>query len=299
MKVLIIGCGAIGSYYGAKLQQAGAEVVAVIRTKFDQVQTHGIKIKSINEELIFTPKVINQIEDYQETADYILVATKVLPEVDLVEMLKPVLKPKTAITLIQNGIHIEKNLVKSFPNNLIIRCLAFICVSKPAPYFVDHQDFGRIVIGKFPQGAEEKVNQIAKFWQNSGIECKISNNINQEIWKKLVWNAPFNPISVLSCGATTKELLNNRYSRQLIVNVMQDVIKLANSDGCNLDQNLIKQMISYTESMTPYKTSMLLDFENNRSLEIEAILGNAVRFAQNKQINTPFLNAIYGLLSHY
>jgi 2-dehydropantoate 2-reductase len=297
MKILIIGCGAIGSYYGAKLEQGGAKITTILRSNFDQAKTQGINIKSLDGNYIFRPQIISDYSQYKEDADYILICTKVLPQINIIESLKLVIKKNTAIILIQNGLYIENDLVNNFPDNEIIRGLAFICVSKLSPTLVDHQDYGRLVIGKYPSGQSVKVAEIAKIWQNSGLECQISDDIKQESWKKLIWNAPFNPISVLSNGANTKDLLSNKYSRQLIINVMKDVIKLANIDGCNFNQEVIDKFISYTEAMKPYKTSMLLDFENKRDLEIEAILGNTVRFAKQHNIDTSYLNAIYGMIT--
>ena len=241
MKILIIGCGAIGSYYGAKLQQGGALVTAAIRTRFDQAQTQGIKIKSPDSEFIFRPKVISEVKQYGEEADYILICTKVLPSITIEELIKPVISNKTTLVLIQNGINIEKDLMQKFPNNEIIRALAFICVSKLSPTFVDHQDYGNLVIGKYPQGNSDKVKNIAQIWQKSNLDCQVSSDIQMESWKKLIWNASFNPISVLANGSTTKQLLDNKYSRQLVVKVMQDIVNIANEDGCNFDEEVINK----------------------------------------------------------
>ena len=92
-------------------------------------------------------------------------------------------------------------------------------------------------------------------------------------------------------------MLQNQHCRQLIMQVMQEVFLLAKADNCPLPSNIIAEKISYTEKMVPYETSMLLDFKNNRPMEIEAILGNALKFAQQKSIPTPYLSSLYALLS--
>lgn len=298
MNILILGCGAIGSYYGFKLQQAGCNVTALIRdnnlkTKYD------ITISSNKKNYIFSPNMINDISNYKEIPDYILICTKSLINIDHNPIIKKIIKPHTAIVLIQNGIHIENKLAKYFPQNIIIRCLAFICVSKESKNYVNHQDYGKIIIGKYPYGNDDKVDKLANFWQSATIECHISDNINQESWKKLIWNAAFNPLSVIANKANTKELLQDKLSHELIKNIMNEIITLANHDNCNLQKDIVDEFIEYTIKMKPYKTSMLLDFENNRPLETRAILGNAIKFAKIKNINTKYINLIYTIIRFY
>lgn len=298
MNILILGCGAIGSYYGFKLQQAGCNVTALIRdnnlkTKYD------ITISSNKKNYIFSPNMINDISNYKEIPDYILICTKSLINIDHSPIIKKIIKPHTAIVLIQNGIHIENKLAKYFPQNIIIRCLAFICVSKESKNYVNHQDYGKIIIGKYPYGNDDKVDKLANFWQSANIECHISDNINQESWKKLIWNAAFNPLSVIANKANTKELLQDKLSHELIKNIMNEIITLANHDNCNLQKDIVDEFIKYTIKMKPYKTSMLLDFENNRPLETRAILGNAIKFAKIKNINTKYINLIYTIIRFY
>jgi 2-dehydropantoate 2-reductase len=122
----------------------------------------------------------------------------------------------------------------------------------------------------------------------------VSENIQYERWKKLVWNAPFNPMSVLCVGADTKKILDNLASRNLVENVMKEVCILAEADNCKLPLDVIAKNIDATEKMKPYKTSMLLDFEAGRKMEIEAILGNAINFAKEKSIEVPYLSSFYG-----
>jgi len=130
----------------------------------------------------------------------------------------------------------------------------------------------------------------------SDVPCIIDENIVTARWKKLIWNAPFNPVSVIGGGVTTDVIINNSESLKLVKNIMNEVIDLANIYGHNLPKNLVDENIALTVKMKPYKTSMLLDYENNRRLEVEAILGNAVRLARKKNFPVPNLEAIYALL---
>lgn len=299
-KILVIGAGAIGGFYGAKLSQVGAEVSIFCRSDFEVVKKSGIAIKSCFGDFHFTPKkTLRDLRDYEDEADFILVATKVLPEVSVTDLIMPVLAKNSSIILLQNGIHIEKNVANVFPNHHLISGIAFACVSREGSGIINHQDYGRLIIGDFPKGVSQKTIEIAEMWRKSGVPCEVSENIQMERWKKLVWNAAFNPISVLTHGATTDKILSSKATKNLVENVMQEVCILAEIDGFKLPKDVIEKNLEATLKMKPYKTSMLLDFEAKRKMEIEAILGNAINFAKRKSVATPYLSSLYGLLTCY
>jgi 2-dehydropantoate 2-reductase len=149
MKILVIGTGAIGGLYAAKLSQAGAEVSVVCRSDYEQVKQGGMKIKSLWGDFVFKPhQVLRDVKEFKEKADFILIATKVLPEISLPDIIKPVLTSETSIAIIQNGIFIEKDLAQAFPNHHLLSIIAFIAVKKEQPALVEHDDNGKLIIGE-------------------------------------------------------------------------------------------------------------------------------------------------------
>lgn len=296
-KVLVVGTGAIGSFYGGKLHQAGAEVSTLCRSDYDKVKNEGIHITSVLGDFNFMPhEVVKNIEDYSSTPDYLLITTKVLPGIDIKKLIKSRVGKETAIVLIQNGINIEEPIKEAFPENELISGLAFICVSRTCPGQIFHQDYGRLTIGNYPQGLTDKTRHLQRLFIDSGLECVGDDNITKSRWIKLVWNAPFNPISVIGGGIDTKTILENEESLKLVSDVMKEVVSIAHESGYELPQSLIQKNIEDTFKMKPYKTSMLLDYENKRPLEVEVILGNTVRIARKLRICVPKLESLYALL---
>jgi 2-dehydropantoate 2-reductase len=296
-RALIIGTGAIGGLYGGMLAQGGWQVSTCHRSDYTHVKENGIKIDSKWGDIQFSPQnIYDSTENISETFDLVVVALKVLPSINTVEVLRPVLKKATSLLLIQNGVFIELDIQKAFPATEIIRALAFVCVSKPSAGYIHHQDYGRLVLGKFPHGESKIARRVSEDFNRVGVNCKVTTNINEAIWKKLLWNAPFNPISVLGGGADTRQILDNSASKLRVRDIMQEVLLLAQADGVTLTQEMIDKNISDTESMTPYKTSMLLDYEAGRSLEVGAILGNAILFADKKNIDVPNLKTLFNQL---
>jgi len=298
IKILLFGTGAVGSFYAGKLSQAGASVSVVSRSDYDIVKNRGILIKSILGDFHFIPeRVLKKGEDYKDSADYIIVATKVLPEIDIHNIIKEAVTPGSSIVLLQNGIDIEKPVAEKFPGNEIISALAFICVSRAEYGSVNHQDYGNLTIGRYPGGSSDKVLKLAEMFSKSGLNVDNTEDVIAARWKKLLWNAPFNPLSVICGGANTREMLGNPEIKNLCIEIMKEVLILSIADGHPLNEVMIRKNIKDTEIMTPYKTSMLLDYENKRPMEVEAILGNALRIAEKYNINTPSIKIIYALLS--
>jgi 2-dehydropantoate 2-reductase len=301
MNVLVVGAGAIGAFYGAKLAQAGAAVTLVCRSDYDAVTAHGIDVASVWGDFHFTPAaVVRSVAEFAQTGgaptDLILVATKVLPEIDTAAMIRPAVGPGTAVLLLQNGIGIEAPVAAALPGTEILSGLAFACIWRAAPGRIVHQDYGRLAIGRYPSGISPRLKELGALLEAAGVPVTLTDVVQRDRWRKLVWNAPFNPISVLGGGISTREILADDEGATLSRAVMEEVVALAAADGWPLSPDVVQKNLDDTRVMEPYKTSMCLDFENGRPLEVEAILGNAVCAGRRLGVRTPHLNTLYALL---
>lgn len=297
MKVLVIGSGAVGSFYGSLLAAQGAEVSMVARSDYEYVKAHGIDIKSDTKlgAYHFHPHtVVRNAAELTEKPDYVLLCIKVVENADRVGLLKDAVGPETSIVLVSNGIDIENEIAKAFPDNELISGLAFICVTRTAPGKIWHQAYGRLALGNYPQGFSEKTLALCKVFERSGITCVASEDIVAARWQKCVWNAPFNPLSVLSAGLSTNEILSTQ--EPFVRAIMQEVCLIAEATGHPLPADTVNKNIENTHKMPPYKTSMLLDFEAGRPMETEAILGNAVRAGRSAGVPIPHLESVYALM---
>ncbi len=299
-KYLIIGAGAIGVFYASKLSQVGDEIIIWSRNDYEFIAKQGYQISSESTNYKFFPNlVIRDLDQLNQQVDYIIVATKVLPSINIIEIVQKVLAKNTTIIIIQNGIHLENKFIENFPNNQIISAIAFIGVYRQNINYIIHQAFGKLIIGNCNKIDIESINYFANSIKKSGIEVNISDNILLERWKKLIWNGAFNPLSVILGGKTTRQILDNKLAFDLVKNIMSEIKLLAKHDNCELPDDIIDINISATQTMTPYKTSMLLDFEASRPMEIEAIIGNAIKFAESKSLSIPYLSTVYAIISNY
>ncbi len=295
-KILIVGAGAIGAFYGSLLAKAGAEVAVLCRSDYHTAKQQGYYIES--DEMgrwTFKPsQIIKKATDYQEQADFIIICTKIVPETNRVHLIQPAVNKKSSIVLIQNGINIEEEILAAFPDNNIISGLAFICCNRIAPARIHHLAYGKLTLGSLNKDNRE-AEHLCKLFIKAGIEALSSSDIVGSRWLKCLWNAAFNPLSVLSDGLSTAQILNSQ--EDLVRVIMQEVASIAEASGHPLPIDSIDNNIASTYAMPPYKTSMLLDYQKGQSMEIEAILGNAIKAARKYQITCPTLNTLYALMN--
>ncbi len=295
--ILLVGTGAVGSYYSGRLFQAGARISTLCRSDYDVVEKKGITVHSVNGDFHFMPaNVIRTIDEYDHKPDYIIIATKVLPGISLPSLIGSKICPQTAIVLLQNGIDIEEPVAAAFPANEIISAIAFISVSRPEYGVIDHRDYGRLVIGSYPSGSSDKTARLAEVFKQAGVRCDIDLDIIEARWRKLMWNAPFNPLSVLCGGADTREMMESEQIVSIATNIMKEILVLAALSGHRINSSVINSIITDTRAMAPTRTSMLQDYERKRPLEVEAILGNTVHIARRNNVSTPHLDTLYALL---
>lgn len=295
MKALIIGSGAVGCFYGSRLARQGVEVSMAARSDYAWIREHGVEIESKGDVYRFRPiQVVRNPAELEEKPDFAILCVKVVEDADRVALLREALGPDTAIVLLCNGIDIEQEIVDAFPHHELVSGLAFICVTRTAPGKVRHQAYGKLALGNYPSGLSEKTRTLCAAFEQSGIACEANENIVAARWRKCVWNAPFNPLSVLSGGLATSDILGTQ--EHFVRAIMQEIVAIAQAAGSPLPPDIVDINISSTYKMPPYKTSMLLDFEAGRPMETEAILGNAVRCGRRLGVPIPHLESVYALL---
>lgn len=301
LKVLLIGAGGVGIYFCGRLAQGGeAEISVVARSEYEVAVKNGYQVQSVAGDFSFQPdQLLRSVEEFSGEADYIVLATKVLPEVDPVALLRPALErsPNGVIVLIQNGVEIEEPIRAAFPDRELISTIAYVGVSRPAPGQVHHFGSGTLRMGVYPSGISPAARRLAAAFEKGGIvRCELCKDIRQVRWCKLLWNLAFNPVSVLTGGADTRQMVEDDELENLCRKLMDEVIVTANACGVNLKEEDAVNTMEYTRRFPAYRTSMLQDFEVGRPLEVEAILGNPVRLARKFGVEVPRMECCYALL---
>lgn len=279
MKYAIIGTGAIGGYYGAKLAKAGNEVHFLLHNDYNFVCQNGLQVNSCNGSFH-----LNQVNAYNNTADMppvdvVIVGLKTTNNYLLKDMLPPLLQEHTILLLIQNGLGVEEDVQQLFPHVQLVAGLAFICSAKNKPGTVDHQCYGSINLGNYSCHDEKRFQQLMQDLEQA--EVPVHNyEYHEARWRKAVWNMPFNGMTV-AMNTLTNHLLALPQMREIIHSQMLEVIHAAWACGVTgIQEDFADKMIDMTLSMVPYAPSMKLDYDYHRAMEIKYLYSRPIEIAR-------------------
>jgi 2-dehydropantoate 2-reductase len=295
--IAIIGAGAIGGYYGARLAQHGHDVHFLLRSDYDAVRRNGWTIRSIDGDFSIPP---GQVHVYRNPADLpkadlAIITTKSTSNDALPSLLQPILKDDTVLLTLQNGLGGEEDLAARFGEDRIVGGMAFVCINRLSPGVIHHMDHGVIRIGPYRESARAVTRQIVELFKSCKIRCEELADLKHGRWLKLVWNIPFNGLGTVM-DLSTDRLLANEPGRQSVAELMREVIAAAKADGVNLPPETVQQQIDRTYSMGAYQSSMQIDRQMGRPLEIEAIIERPLRVARKAGLASPNWEQLLKLL---
>jgi 2-dehydropantoate 2-reductase len=278
LRYAVIGTGGLGGYYGGRLAYSGQDVHFLLNRDYEYVRLNGLRIDSVNGDFR-----LHQVSAYQASTgmprcDVVLVCLKTTQNHLLPAILSPVVHPGSVVIMIQNGLGIEEELEQRMPHLNIAGGLAFIGAGKTGPGHITHVDLGSLVFGGYNLKQTTILQQACDDFQSAGVPCSISENLDASRWQKLVWNVPFNGMSVV-LNTTTDQIVSNPSTRQLALEMMLEVIHAANHCGVSMKEELAIRMMEMTDGMVPYSPSMKLDYDFSRPMEIDAIYTRPVQKA--------------------
>jgi 2-dehydropantoate 2-reductase len=195
MKVAVVGCGAVGSYYGACLARAGHQVHFLLRSDYEVVRRKGVFIRSPQGDFHVHPAAARSPEEIG-LADLVVIGLKTTANAQFGNLLPPLVGPATAVLTLQNGLGNEEQLARWFSATQILGGLCFVCSNRVEPGVIHHIAHGRIALGEFRRRPEPRTHAIAEAFQGAGVPCRVTDDLERTHWEKLVWNIPFNGLGV-------------------------------------------------------------------------------------------------------
>jgi len=292
LRIAVVGAGAIGSFYGGKLAVGGRDVHFLVRGGFDRIKRSGIRIRGRRENFYIADAQLYQTPREIGPCDLVLITLKATNNDAMLELIPPLLHRRTILLTLQNGLGNEEFLAQHFGAERVMGGLCFICLNRISPGLIEHLDHGHLNLGELVGVAKERTHNLARQFSQCGVECRVVENLMEEHWHKLVWNIPFNGLTV-TAGITTANILRSHSLRSEAIALMNEVVVGAKSCGFSLPMDVVVEQIKRTETMGAYKPSTLLDFEAGRALEIEAIWGEPLRRAQANGATMPRLEELY------
>jgi 2-dehydropantoate 2-reductase len=294
-QIAVIGAGAVGSFYGAKIASAGYRVKFLMRRDYQAVKCSGLSIRSIWGDFHLKAEVYERPEDIGP-ADLVICALKTTSLDAARPLLAPVVGPDTKIVALMNGLGVEEKLAEWFDPGQILGALAFTCINRLEPGHVHHLDYGHVLISHM-RGDMGLIEEVAGIFRKGGIPTDTCESIKRARWQKLCWNIPYNTLSITAGGVTTDQIMADPGLRRMVDLLMAEVMAAAEADNASLPPSVPAQMVENTRKMKPYKTSMTIDFANRQPLELEYILGEPIRRAEAAGVQVPYMKSQYWLAS--
>jgi 2-dehydropantoate 2-reductase len=298
-RVGIIGAGALGSYFGIRLAASGVPVSFLLRSDYQQVKENGMELTLSDgtREILDEPAIVKSIDEMGEM-EWVIIGLKTTRNYLFESLLPPVVGPKTILITIQNGLGNVEALQELFPKNPVIGALCQIGVNREAPgrirSFVPGDGF--VQVGAEPPANLDNLQQLQKVLSMASIKTKITPSLGEALWRKLMWNVPFNGLTVAIGGMGTDVVCEDPALRKIAISLMEEIRLAGNALGYPIEQEYTDKLIHFTDKLGHYKASSVLDWLGGRRLEVEAIYRKPLEAGIAAGVPMPHLEMLTAIL---
>lgn len=295
MRIAVIGAGAVGGYFGARLAASGQDVAFIARGKhLEAMCRDGLKVKSLQGDLHIQSLFTSNPEEVG-LVDLILFSVKSYNTEEAGKTLGPLVGKKTIILSLQNGIDNPDKIAVLWGKKRTLAGVVYIGARVSAPGAIEHSAAGRIVLGELDGEVSDVTKAIQQIFSSAQIPCTISAEVRKIMWEKLVWNTPFCAIACLT-RATVKEILESDSLRKLATGCMEEVREAAKWEGFDLSPSIVEETLRLSEGLGDFKPSMFQDLEAGKPLEHKAFNGVVVDLLRQAGKEAPINEIFYGAL---
>ena len=300
MRIVVMGAGGTGGYFGAKLARAGLDVTFVARgAHLAGIRAHGLRVKSaIEGEWVVRAPTVDRL-DGLPPAGLVLFCVKSFDTEDAAHAIRPVVGAHTGVLSIQNGVDNEDTLGRILGPGHVMGGVAQVFATIEAPGVINHALLGRIIFGEMDGKETERVRATLAACERAGIPAEISPHILRALWEKYVFIAAaagMTALTRLPAGVLRRVPETRRMYRLLL----EEMAALGRAVGAGLADGAVDACLETLDALGPTAYSSLHhDLSHGRRLELEALHGHAVRLGLRHGIATPMLFAVYAALRPY
>ena len=293
-RLAIVGAGAVGGYYGAQLARTGGEVNFLLRRDLTAVRAHGLRIKQPPAgDFVLQPARAFGTTAEIGPVDLVVIGLKATANDRLPALLPPLLADHTALLLLQNGLGGDEFLAGHFGAQRVLGGLCFVCLNRTAPGEITCTLPGYLALGEYGGPPAERLAELAGRFTTAGVRTVSAPNLAEARWQKLVWNVPFNGLAITAGGVTTDVIMREPALRAEAHALMDEIVAAAARLGYVVPPGFIRMQLDHTAAMGPYRPSSLIDWQEGRAVEVEAIWGEPLRRAQAAGAPVPHLEKLY------
>ncbi|TNO97278.1 2-dehydropantoate 2-reductase [Bacillus sp. CD3-1a] len=300
MRILVLGAGGVGGFFGGRLVEKGEDVTFLVRSKRKkQLEERGLVIRSVNGDFSFQPKLITK-EDRTAPFDVILFSTKAYHLNEAIQDLKQFVGESTVIIPLLNGIAHVSLLQKEFGEEKVIGGLCFIETTlNDEGEIVQTSAANRLVFGEMKSQHAEKIKHISKAFAGTKSSFVLSENITQDMWHKYLFITVMSGVTTLM-RAPIGPIRESEGGRDFIQNLFEECMQIMRCIGAPIKDNIVQEHMKTMDKISyNMKSSMQRDMEKGSSIEGTHLQGYLLDVAQQFSIEAPLLGAVYQNLKVY
>ncbi|MGM2840813.1 MULTISPECIES: 2-dehydropantoate 2-reductase [Bacillus cereus group] len=300
MRILVLGAGGVGGFFGGRLVEKGEEVTFLVRSKRKkQLEERGLVIRSVNGDFSFQPKLITK-EDQTAPFDVILFSTKAYHLNEAIQDLKPFVGESTVIIPLLNGIAHVSLLQKEFGEEKVIGGLCFIETTlNDQGEIVQTSAANRLMFGEMKSQDSERIKHISKAFAGTKSSFILSENITQDMWHKYLFITVMSGVTTLM-RAPIGPIRESEGGRDFIQNLFEECMEIMRCVGAPIKDNIVQEHMKIIDKISyNMKSSMQRDMEKGSSIEAKHLQGYLLDVAEQFSIEAPLLGAVYQNLKVY
>jgi 2-dehydropantoate 2-reductase len=300
VRIVVMGAGGTGGYFGAKLARAGEDVTFVARGRhLERICAEGLRVRSAVEgEWVVKAPAVERL-DGQPPADVVLFCVKSFDTEGAAAVVTPVIGPGTGVLSIQNGVDNEEKLGRLFGAGHVLGGMAQVFATIDGPGVIRHVQLGRIVFGEMDGRETPRARAFLAACQRAEIPAEISSDVTQTLWEKYVFLTAHAGMTALTrCSAGVLRRLPK--TRLMYRRLLEEMVALARAAGIALGDGFVERSFKLLDGMAEdFSSSLLHDLARGKRLELEALHGHAVRLGERHGVLTPTVFAVYAALLPY
>lgn len=307
MRIVVMGTGGVGGYFGARLAAAGEDVRFVARgAHLEAMRRDGLKIDSKLGDLTLKPVTASHDPKDLGPADLVMIAVKLWGTQDAIEAVRPLIGPKTSVVSFQNGVGAIDALTKAFGKEPVLGGVAHIATVIGAPGVIKHTGtMAKLTIGEPPYlqntggGTSPRVQAIYGAAKKAGIDVVASEDIQKSIWEKFVFLASFSGVTALT-RLPKGPIMADPDMRLMFADAIAEACAVARAKGIGLAPDHEAKALGWADGLpAEMKASMLHDLEAGNRLEVEFLSGAVARLGAEAGVATPVHRTIFAALKPY
>lgn len=293
-----MGAGAVGGCFGAKIvEDTKMQISLVARgSHLESIRKNGLRIESIGENFVLKAPTSDNPADLPDP-DLVLFTVKSYDTKGAIEQIRPKVGEKTQILPLQNGIENIPALIDAFGEERVLHSLCRIGARISEPGTLSQTKPGSVIIGERDGRHSERVAIIKQLFDNAGVKCKISDEIEREIWLKFSWNSIFNMITAAE-NKTTDYFYRDGKPDERLWKLADEIVNVARAENVNLRKKDLEKIVTETHHIGAFVTSTLHDRRMGKPLENDAFTGAMMRLGTKHNLSLPEFEALHQQLEN-